>query len=286
MGPPVRPEPATPHSTQTPGRAGYGRENFTVSRAPPGSIAATVLGRRPRPVCSVRAEDGSANDPPGERADRQAVRFGVAGIVVEGPVGARWGPRSERRSATPHNALTPRRGPATARGISPCRVRRWNRSRAGRSAPSPPWVAGSREGRPRVRRRPSVNPRSRRPGSAVAHGGASRPAETGNPTKRADPRRGRLRQGEFHRVACAGGTVAERVGRRHPRRGWPDRGMGDPGDPPVAGEPAISSSGKRCGARWGLPSDRSRQPHIALRPPKGPATAGRVSPCRVRRGGG
>ena len=209
-------------------------------------------------------DGGSANDSSGVGTGGAPVRR--RGVGIGRPGGARWGPRSERRPATPHNALTPRRGPATARGISPCRVRRSNLSRGRRRAPiSASRLRGSRQ----ATRMTPVDAGTRDRASFERPGREARRRTVGPPV-RPEP-------ATPHSTQTPGGAGYGRenftVSRAPPEKvaRGPDRRSGSSG---------FEGPG---GARWGLPSGQRRQPHISRSPPKGSATAGRVSPCRVRR---
>ena len=129
-----------------------------------------------------------------ERAMRWARR---PGVVVEGQGDARWGPRSERRPATPHNALTTGSG-----RLRPAEYHRV--ACAGVEGSVAPPSRRARFGERPIRSGKPPAPAPDRLVGPAAHGGASRPAGAGNPTYRAHPRRSRLRLGELHRVACAG----------------------------------------------------------------------------------
>ena len=189
VGPPIRPEPGTPHSTRIPKGTGYGRENVTVSHAPPGTIADRCGCQdqelRQGPVTRIRAH-----------ADR-----GVAVVGLPCPTRRRMvGPPIRPKPATPHIALIPK-------GIG------YGRENVTVSH-APPGTITKRSGYPEARTpAPSTRPASPSFRMLIARSfpGAQRP--------------GRL--------------LTEIVGRTN--------------------RPATRPGG----AWWGLPSGRSRQPHIA-----------------------
>ena len=138
--------------------------------------------------------------------------------------GARWGPQSEQRSATPHSAQS-QRDPATAWGMTPCRVRR----------PEVSSAVGARRGPPRRRLGEGQRERADRDllGSAPAGCRLSRstdaPARCSAPTRRRGgstrcraPRAGAMRRSPGTRCRPRRRSV-EPPGTSPPRRRPPGR---------------------------------------------------------------
>ena len=206
VGPPIRPEPETPHSTLIPKGIGYGRENFTVSHAPPGTITKRCGCRG----AGTPARSGDANPPPSEdgiprwdcprrtplsggpRPGRRMVgppirpKPGTPHIALI-PKGIGYGRENVTVSHAPFGTITKRCG---CRGAG-------TPARSGDANPPP-----SEDGIPRwdcPRRTPlSGGPR---PGRRMV-GPPIRP-KPGTPHSTRVPKRDRLRPGECHRVTCA-----------------------------------------------------------------------------------
>ena len=117
VGPPIRPKPATPHSALIPKGIGYGRENVTVSHAPPGTItkrSGYPEARTPAP--SARPASPSfrvliARSLHGARRPRRLSTeiVGRTNRPATRRGGAWWGLPSGR-SREPHIALESRKG--------------------------------------------------------------------------------------------------------------------------------------------------------------------------------
>ena len=294
MGPPFRPKPATPHFTRGSGqRVG---ECHRPSRAPPGSIATPAersdrsLPRRTRSPCPTRTTADS--DGPG-------VAHGGASHPAEA------GNPTFRLSFPKERATGGRVSPCVAcatreysdagrlyrRGVSDRSLPRRTRSPCPTRTtadPDGPGVAHDGARNPSDARQPHVT-RCPREGNRlrlaeyyrvtcadgsvaraalrrVAHGGASCPAEAGNPTSH--PRERATGRRMSPSVACAGGSVAR-----------PTR----PGSPrsECAAEPALSGSRTRASAGGaGVEGRDGPVRRIASR------TEVPETPCEIHPGGG